>query len=190
MRKLIALLLLVSTSALAQQGTVRVRGELVAFDGSVLTVRMPGAGEARVELAKNGTVAWRRALKVADLKPGMPLGVTAVNGPEGKLLAREIQVFPGAAAPNPGHRPMAGAEPGQTMTNASISATVAATKGGELTVSYPDGSKQVIVPDDVLIYTPVDGERSLLKPGIPVTMQATKTPDGRLATSRVQVTRQ
>ena len=188
MRILVALLLFVSMAAQAQQ--LRVRGELVSFDGTLLTVRMPGAGDTRVELAKNGTVAWRRMLKVADLKPGMPLGVTAVNGPEGKLLAREIQVFPGAAAPNPGHRPMADAEPGQTMTNASISATVAASKGGELTVSYPDGAKQVIVPDDALIYTPVDGERSLLRPGSPVTMQATKTPDGRLTTSRVQVTKQ
>jgi hypothetical protein len=75
------------------------------------------------------------------------------------------------------------------MTNASIAATVTASQGGELTVSYPDGSKQVVVPADAVIYTPVDGDRSLLKPGVPVTMQATKNAQGQLVTGRVQVTK-
>jgi hypothetical protein len=179
--------LALATPALAQQGPVRVRGEVVAFDGAAVTVKTREAGTVRVELAKNATVAWRKPMTLADLKPGMPLGTTAVKGPDGKLVAREIQVFPGAAAPNPGHRPM---DDGATMTNATLSATVAASKGRELTLSYPGGSQQVAVPEDTLIYTPVDGERSLLRPGVPVSFLATQGPDGRLATTRVQVTKQ
>jgi hypothetical protein len=78
---------------------------------------------------------------------------------------------------------------GATMTNASITATVSGASGRELTLAYPGGSQQVIVPEDALIYTTVDAERSLLAPGALVTLLATPSADGRLTASRVQVTR-
>src|SRR5688572_8212178 len=53
---------LLAGTASAQQAPVRVRGEVVSFNGSVLAVRTREAGEVKVELAPNGTVALRKRL--------------------------------------------------------------------------------------------------------------------------------
>jgi hypothetical protein len=76
------------------------------------------------------------------------------------------------------------------MTNAVLTATVAAARGRELTLSYPGGSQQIIVPEDAFIFTPVEGERSLLAPGVFVTLLASRDAAGSLTTTRVQLTRQ
>ena len=151
----------VSTAAYAQSPT-RVRGTITAFDGDTLSVKSREGKDLKIELAKDATVAYMKALKLADIKPGTALGTTAVKRPDGKLLARELHVFPAdRAIPNEGHRPW-DLEPNSTMTNAAVSSVVKANDGHELTLSYKGGTQQIVVPANVPIVMAVDGDRSLL----------------------------
>jgi hypothetical protein len=176
------------TPALAQTA-VRIRGDITAINGNVLSVKTREGQDLKVELAEKASFAYMRALKLEDVKPGTPLGTSAVKGPDGKLVARELHIFPAdRAIPNEGHRPW-DLEPGSTMTNATVSAMGAATGGREITLSYKDGQQQVIVPANIPVVSAVEGDRSLLVVGTYVVIAATVSPDNKITATRVQVTK-
>ena len=98
------------------------------------------------------------------------------------------------------------AEPGSTMTNATIAsvggrgaaargtatnATVAevsgAADGRALTLTYKGGEKVVVVPDNVPIVMVEPADRSLLVPGAHVVVYAAAQPDGTLVSERLTV---
>jgi hypothetical protein len=185
----IFIVLVLLGSGASAQDAVRLRGTVTSFDGAVLSVKSRDSQDLRIEIPQSARISYPRALKLADLKPGTALGTTAVRLPDGKLLAREVHVFVGAKeAPNEGNRPM-DVEPGASMTNATVSATVEATNGRELTLDYKGGSQQVVVPEDVLVFESVAADRSLLVAGEYVVVNATATADGRLSATRVQVSK-
>lgn len=64
-----------------------------------------------------------------------------MTGPDGKIVALELHLFPaGRPVPNEGHRPW-DLEPNSTMTNGRVTAMVEAGNGRELILSYKDGVK-------------------------------------------------
>jgi len=89
-------LALVSATAEAQTN-VRVRGTITAFDGKELAVKSLEGKDLQVELAENATVSYPKALTFADLQPGVGLGTTATQRPDGTLVALEVHVFPPGA---------------------------------------------------------------------------------------------
>ena len=178
--------------ALASAGAdaqMRVRGTITSFDGNVLAVKTREGRDVKIELGKDATVAYPKALKLSDIKAGTPLGTTAVMGPDGKLVAREIHVFPAErGVPNEGHRPW-DLEPNSSMTNATVSALAQAGGSRELTLTYKGGSQKVIVPDNVPVVIAVEADRSLLVPGAYVFVAASMNNDGKIIASRVQVSK-
>jgi hypothetical protein len=170
------------------QTTVPVRGTIERLDGDMLSVKSRDGRDMTIELAKNASVAYMKGLKLADLKPGTGLGTAAVEGSDGKLVAREVFVFPPErGVPNEGHRPMA--EPNTTMTNATVSALVQSNSGRELTLTYKGGSTTVEVPENTPIVTAVAADRSYLRPGEYVNIRASMNNDGKLTASSVQVSK-
>jgi len=147
------------------QTSGRVRGTITTIDGSMLSVKSREGQDLKIELAPNATFAYMKALKLSDVAPGTPLGTSAVKGPDGKIIARELHLFAkDRPIPNEGHRPW-DLEPGSTMTNAMVTAMVQARNGHELTLKYKNGAQQVVVPDNIPIVMAVDGDRSLLVAG-------------------------
>ena len=49
--------------------------------------------DLKIELAPNATFAYMKKVNLADIKPGTPLGTTAVKQADGKLVARELHLF-------------------------------------------------------------------------------------------------
>lgn len=174
------------------QNVMRVRGTITALDGNVLSVKSRAGQDLKIELTEKTGVAYVKALTLADIKPGDGLGTTAVERADGTLVAREIHTFPPAlGVPNEGHRPW---EAGQSMTNARVSAVSAMVQGAngrELTLTWKDGSKKLLVPDNIPIVTTVDADRSFLKPGEYVYINTVETgADGTLrALGRIQVSK-
>ena len=178
----------IANSSLAQNA-VRIRGDITAINGNTLSVKTREGQDLQVELAGKASFAYMKALKLEDVKPGTPLGTSAVKGPDGKLIARELHLFSAErGVPNEGHRPW-DLEPGSTMTNATVSAVAEATGGREITLTYKDGKQQVIVPADIPVVSAVEGDRSLLAVGLYVVIAATVSPDNKISATRVQVTR-
>ncbi len=181
-------LALIGTAATAQT-PARVRGDITAIDGNTLSVKSREGKDLKIELDPKATFAYMKALRLADIKPGTPLGTSAVKGPDGKIIARELHLFsPDRPIPNEGHRPW-DLEPGATMTNAMVTTVVQGNDGRELTLKYKDGAQQVIVPANVPVVMAVDGDRSLLVPGQYAYIAVSVGADGKMTATRVQITK-
>lgn len=171
----------------AQQKTQRIRGIITAFDGNMLSVKSRDGRDLQIELSEKASVAAAKAITLADLKPGDYVGSTTLKGADGTLVAREVHMIPRTV--REGHGPW-DLEPGSMMTNANIESIVQASGGQELSLVYKDGSQKILVPPGTPIVTTVAADRSFLKPGEYVWLNASIGADGKLTFSgRIQVSR-
>src|SRR5205823_837287 len=150
-----ALVLFLAAASVAAQAPTRVRGKISAVEGDMIVVDQ----KTHVHLGDKTEIVYTQPIALADIKPGDFLGVTSTKGAGGALTATEVRRFPKPL--NPGHRPFDGRDD-QTMTNASVDATVQSANGRELTLTYPAGAQKVLVPQIAPISTLVAG--SLAQP--------------------------
>jgi hypothetical protein len=181
---------LVVTSAQAQQKTVRVIGTIVGVDGPTIVVKPRGKGdEQRVTLTDKVGVFGVIPATIADIKPGAFIGVGAMPQADGSQKAIRVMIFAETQrGTGEGHRPWT--RPGSTMTNATVDTTVAGVDGQVLRVTYKGGEQRIVIGPDSTINAYVVGERSELKPGANIAINAADVkPDGSLSASRVNVGR-
>lgn len=182
-----ACVLVLLAGAVHAQKTERIRGTITALDGNVLAVKSRDGKDLRIELTEKASVATARAITLADLKPGAYVGVTTKASNDGGLVALEVHTLPPTAAP--GFRPW-DLEPGTMMTNANVATVTQGTSGPQLSVSFKEGSQNILVPPGTPIVTSVNADRSALKPGEYVFLNADVAADGKLSTSaRIQVSK-
>jgi len=185
---LAAATLLLATAAHSQAPS-RIRGTITAVQGNNLTVKSRDGQELQLEIAPNAAFAYMRKMSLADIKPGTPLGTTAVKDSSGKLVAREVHIFnPDKPIPNEGHRPW-DLEPQSTMTNATVSTVAQAGQGNEIKLKYKDGEQTVVVPPGTPVVMAVESDRSLLVPGAYAFIAVAPGADGKLTATRLQVTK-
>ena len=167
--------MLLACVALGASAQERVRGVITAVSGDAISV-----GENKVRVGDKTEIVYTQPIKLAAIKPGDFLGVTSMKSPDGRLTAVEVRRFPKPL--NPGHRPFDGRDD-QTMTNATVDATVQAASGRELTLSYAGGSQKIVVPESASVSTLVPGKREQLVVGAPVNL----THDAGGTALRIQV---
>jgi hypothetical protein len=161
--------------AAAQAPATRVRGTIASFDGRMLSVD----NVVKVVVGDKTEIVYAQPIPLSDITPGDFLGVTSVKrGPT--LTAIEVRRFPKPL--NPGHRPFDGRDD-QTMTNATVEATVESANQRELTMAYEGGKQKIVVPPGASISALVPGTRAQLVPGAPVSLTA----DANLVALRIQV---
>jgi hypothetical protein len=181
---------LVVTSVEAQQKTVRVVGTIVGVDGPTIVVKPRGKGdEQRVVLTDKAGVFGVIPATIADIKPGAFIGVGAMPQADGSQKAIRVMIFAEVQrGTGEGHRPWS--RPGSTMTNATVDTTVAGVEGQVLRVTYKGGEQRILIGPDSTINAYVVGERSELKPGANIAINAANVnPDGSLEASRINVGR-
>jgi len=176
---------LASAAADAQQN-VRVRGTITAIDGDVMSVKSRDGKDLTIHLADKLGVAVATAVAITDVKAGDYVGTTAMKRADGTLVAVEVHYLP-PVVPS-GHTPW-DLQPGSTMTNANVGATVQAAGGRELTLNYKGGSQKVVVPEGVPIVRAVPGTRADLKPGEYIFAIAQVAADGKMSAARIQVSK-
>ncbi len=180
----LALLIGACGSALAQQKVVNIRGTVTAFDGKIISVNSREGGAVQVELPDNVNVAGTKAITLADIKPGMPLGVTTIKRADGEIVAIDVRPIP-PTAPQ-GLTPY-DLQPGSTMTNAVLEGQVQSAGSAELTLNYKTGMVKVLVPAGTPMSANIPGSRSDIKPGETVSISARVGADGKLVAARIQV---
>jgi len=158
------------------QAPTRVRGTITAVDGNGFVVE----GKTQVRVGEKTEIVFAQPVTLAEIKPGDFLGVTSVRHADGKLVAYEVRRFPKPV--NPGHRPFDGRDD-QTMTNATVGATVQSASGRELVMTYEGGTQKITVPPEASVSTLVPGTRAQLVAGAPVNL----TMDGSGVALRIQV---
>jgi hypothetical protein len=177
------------TTASAQQPqVVPVIGQIQGVDGNLLVVKTP-AGEQKVALADNVVVWGLEKASVSDVTKGAFIGVGATPQADGSQKAIRVMIFAESQrGTGEGFRPWN--RPGTTMTNATVDTTVASVDGQVLVVKYKDGEKKIIIGPDARIMAYVVGDKSELKTGANVAINAaSKKADGTLEASRVNVGR-
>ncbi len=190
-RTLTALLIAaVSTVAIAQAPAnppVRIRGTVERIDRTNLTVKTNDGQSMNVKLADNFVVMGIAKASLADVASGKFIGTTTVGERDGALVALEVHIFPeNMRGTGEGHYDW-DLRPSSKMTNANVASVTSMGKDRVLTVQYKGGEKKVLVPERAAIvsFTPTD--RSELKPGAKVFLNAQRQPDGSLTAARVNV---
>ena len=192
-RPLIAVAMVAASTlyALAQQAPSpsRIRGTLETVDGDVLNVKSRSGEEVKLHMTGDIKIFGITKISLADVKVGSFIGTTTVPGPDGAPKAVEVHVFPEAMrGTGEGSRPW-DLRPNSTMTNATVSESVAGVDGQTIMVKYKDGEKKVVIAQDTPIVTYVTGEKGDLKPGAKLIAFVKQLPDGSFETNRVSVGR-
>ncbi|MEO8858344.1 MAG: DUF5666 domain-containing protein [Burkholderiaceae bacterium] len=193
-------MVLVGGSALAQTPqTSRIQGDVLELKGSNLSMKSIAGETIMLKMADPIRLLTVAQSDVSAIKPHSYVAVTALPQADGSLLASRINIFPESMrGVGEGHRPMA-AQPGNTMTNATVAnigggntmtnATVTtiadATQSHKLTVQYPGGEKQVVVPAGLAIMVLDQGDRAMLVPGTHITAVAKRLDDGTLQATSI-----
>jgi hypothetical protein len=176
----------------AQPAPTPVRGTIALVKDQDLIVATL-AGDVRVIVSDKTVIRNEVAIKFSEITPGMYLGTTATKQPDGNFLASEVHVFSeDQRGTGEGHRPLASApESGATMTNANVErvedVAVKDIKGRLMTLKHKDGEVKVVVPPDIPVVKRELGDRSLLKAGAEVSLQANRMADGTLSARQITI---
>jgi ABC-type enterochelin transport system substrate-binding protein len=183
---LIALAAAVVTSAAWAKETVRLRATIEKADGSAFLVKDRAGVEHKVVLSEKPLFVAMERASMADIKPGMFVGSTAMPQADGSLLAVEVHIFPESMrGTGEGHRPW-DLKPQSTMTNANVETSVSGVDGRTLTVKYKDGEKKIVVAPDTVVVTYAPGDAKELTSGVQIFLAAAeKQSDGSLKTARI-----
>jgi hypothetical protein len=184
-----ALIALVVGPALAQAppaGTpTRIRGTVDKLDGQNLMVKSRDGQTLTIELAANVAVITLVKKSIADIKAGDYVASTGVKGPDGKIHAIEVRIFPEAArGTGEGQYPW-DLMPDSVMTNATVGKVDQAPQGPVLHVTFKGTESEYTVGPDVPVLANGPGDISLLKPGVAVFVIALKHEDGKLTSARL-----
>jgi hypothetical protein len=175
-------LILLGGSAKAQGQTAnrldRVNATVVKLDGQMLTLRAASGKDVSVTLPANARILRSRPGAMADVKPGEFIGCTAVEGPDGKLRAKEIHILPEPLrGVGEGHYPW-GSQAKTTMTNGNIEQVAGITDGHVIKVSYRGGKSDIEISSYVPVTIIEITSRDMLKPGMRITLFEHKNADG------------
>jgi hypothetical protein len=175
-----------------KQPTQAVRGTVASADANSVTVKTD-SGDVKVGLTEKAVIMTVGKATLADIKPNSFIGVGAMPQADGSQKAIRVMIFPEMQrGTGEGHYPWTtpGSRPGSTMTNATVTTTVASVDGQVVMVKYKDGEKKIIIGSDANIVANIPGTRSDLKPGANIAIPAAaKKPDGSLESARVNIGR-
>lgn len=138
----------------------RIRGEIVAVDSTTLTVHRRSGDTVKIAIKSDQDVGALKNIKLADIQQGAFIGTATKTDAAGKLVAVEVLIFPEAArGTGEGHYEW-DLLPGTMMTNANVDTVMQGVSGRTLKLSYKGGTKEVTVPENVPVVTPISAARS------------------------------
>lgn len=177
-----------SNMAAAQAAdAVRVRGTVVSFEPSLLTVKTREGSTDAIKLPADWKISGVAKASAEDIKQGDFVGIASVAKADGGSGALEVVIFPAALkGTGEGDRPW-DLQPNSRMTNGTI-ADVTEINGRTVTLTYDNGQKkEIAIPQSTPIVTFAAATPADLKPGATVFVNAERGSDGTLVASRVVV---
>ncbi|KQU79638.1 hypothetical protein ASD99_27645 [Mesorhizobium sp. Root695] len=167
--------------------TQRVRGTVVSFEPTLLTVKTRQGDTSAIKLNADWKISGVANASVKDIKQGDFLGIASVSKADGGSGALEVVIFPAALkGTGEGDRPW-DLQPNSRMTNGTV-ADVTDVSGRAVTLTYDNGqTKKISIPDNTPVVTFAPATPTDLKPGATVFVTAQRDSDGKLSSSRVVV---
>ena len=167
----------------------RANGIIEKVEGSNLIVKT-AMGDRMVTLSADATVIAVVKARLADIKPGVFVGVGATPLPDGSQQAIRVMLFPESMrGVGEGFRPWD--RPNTTMTNGTVDAEggSASVDGQVLKLKYKGGEQKIVIRPDASILALVPGDKADLKAGANIMVSGTPGAGGAIQTNRVTVAR-
>ncbi|MCZ8548124.1 hypothetical protein OOJ09_28440 [Mesorhizobium qingshengii] len=166
---------------------LRVRGTVVSFAPSLLTVKTRQGDTDAIKLNAGWKISGVAGASAKDIKQGDFLGIASVSKADGGSGALEVVVFPAALkGTGEGDRPW-DLQPNSRMTNGTV-ADVTDINGRAVTLTYDNGqTRKISIPDNTPVVTFAAAAPTDLKPGATVFVVAQRDGDGTLSAGRVVV---
>jgi hypothetical protein len=183
---LASLLFLIPGLALAQAPPGVARGEVAALDHDNLVLKVADGTIKTIALAKDWTVTVLKPVDIDAIQPGSFIGTAEMPQKNGTGRSLEVHVFPPGVKAGEGHYAWDLRE-GSMMTNGTVGKVTSRANGRELLVTYPNGQRRIVVPKDVPIVQFANGERALIKPGVPAFLIVVKSPAGELSSNGIAI---
>lgn len=160
---------------------LNVRGSIISYGGSTLTVKTREGETVDVALADDWKVSSVANANVTDIKPGDFVGIASLPKEGGGDGALEVLIFPpalkGAGEGSYGWD----LKPNSSMTNATVADAVKGVDGRTVTVSYHGKEKKISIPDGTPVVTFAPATKDDLVPGAVVFVPAEKAATGLIA---------
>jgi hypothetical protein len=190
-----------------QQPTpMAMQGTIVSVAGDVMTVKGGDGQSVAVNMTAQTGVSAHAKRTLSDIRQGSFVGSAAVPGPDGRLYAQEVHIFPEAMRGTyEGHHPMPGGAADRTMTNAAVTGVAVLVLDARepgmphsppsdrdswvLLLKHAGGENEIVVEPEVPVFAIVPGDKTWLKPGLAVSFFGQKAPDGTVTAFGVFVER-
>jgi hypothetical protein len=154
-------------------------GTVVSLNGDTLVIKQADGKETSVTLSPKAGISRTKIGKVSDVKSGQFIGCTAVEGPDGKLRAQEVHIFPESMrGTGEGHYPW-GNQAKTTMTNGDVKQMEGVADGNVIKVTYKGGETTISIPPSTRVTIIEAATRADLKPGTNVTVFMGKDESGK-----------
>lgn len=160
---------------------IHVRGSIVNFGGSTLTVKTREGETVDVALADDWKLASVADAKVTDIKPGDFVGIASLPKADGGDGALEVLIFPPAMKGTGEGSYGWDLKPDSSMTNATVADAVKGVDGRTVTVSYHGKEKRIAIPDGTPVVTIAAATKDDLISGAVVFITAEKSAAGPIA---------
>lgn len=164
---------------------MRVTGVVTAITPTSFTVKTADGATTVLTLPPTAVVVKTHPVDIDAIKPGSFVATANTNIDLTSGRSIELRMFEPGAHVGEGSRPMPA--PNTTMTNGTVETIAKGKDGRELDVSYPGGTRHIIVPSNVQVIGAFPADRDDLKPGVTVTTFAAKSADGTSVAGRVSI---
>jgi hypothetical protein len=162
------------------KGPTLVRGQVMAMTATALTVKSRTGETLTLNLTPTWTVSVMKPVAVDAIQPGSFIGTAEMPQADGTGLSLEVHVFPPGVKAGEGHYAW-DLTPGSMMTNGTVGKVAPGAHGRDLDVSYPSGTRHIVVPMNVPIVQITPGAQALIKPGVFIFAIAGQGPNGLIA---------
>lgn len=150
--------------------SVRLRGTLESVSSEQIVLNERSGRRVELAVSPQLTVTEVYPATLADIHPGVFVGVGAMPQADGTERAIAVTVFPEAMrGTGEGHYPF-DFLPQSMMTNATVAEVAAAPNGERLQLQFRGGQQTIVVPPGAPIVSLRPADRGLLVPGAKVAM--------------------
>lgn len=161
-------------------------GAIVSVDGDNVMLQDKDGKNFTLEMTQGWTVSGNRKVDPDAIKPGNFVATANVPVSASTGRSTELRIL------EPGYRPEEGthavsATDSNMMTHGTVKSANKTDAGVELEVTYPGGSRLILVPPTVPVTISDPLDRSVLKPGVMVGGVTRTGPDGIPRASRLQL---
>jgi hypothetical protein len=173
-----------TSGAQVPESPVSITGTLVATSEQSVVINAKD-GPATVAMTPHWTVGVARSVSAADIKPGNFIATTNTNLDATTGRSTEVRIFEPGYEPEHGTHPMP--RPNTSMTHGTVASVADTAEGEQLDITYPGGSRRVLVPPEVKVTAYDIKPRSFAVPGVIVNAVTRKGPDGVARAGRLLV---